>query len=156
MSEYSNRADRGRLVGLVFSMQAVGLVVGPLVGLLLLWSGMSDSLTWRIMLALGAVPAAAVIYLRAKMPESPRFKAQVKGKTEQAAKELHAFAGGAIHASTALDAGTRPMGIRQLFSDRRMVVLLLATAGSWFLFDYAYYGNTLSLPSILKEVSPNA
>ena len=156
MSEYSNRADRGRLVGMVFSMQAVGLVVGPLVGLLLLWSGMSDSLTWRIMLALGAVPAAAVIYLRAKMPESPRFKAQVKGKTEQAAKELHAFAGGAIEASTAVDAGTRPMGIRQLFSDRRMVVLLLATAGSWFLFDYAYYGNTLSLPSILKEVSPNA
>ncbi|MDE3064896.1 MAG: MFS transporter, partial [Acidobacteriota bacterium] len=25
-----------------------------------------------------------------------------------------------------------------------------------FLFDYAYYGNTLSLPSILTEVSPNA
>ena len=30
MSEYSNRSDRGRLVGLVFSMQAVGLIVGPL------------------------------------------------------------------------------------------------------------------------------
>ncbi len=37
-----------------------------------------------------------------------------------------------------------------------MLVLLLGTAGTWFLFDYAYYGNTLSLPSILKEVSPNA
>ena len=33
MSEYANRKDRGRLVGLVFSMQAVGLIVGPLVGL---------------------------------------------------------------------------------------------------------------------------
>ena len=36
MSEYANRDDRGRLVGLVFSMQALGLVVGPLVGLVLL------------------------------------------------------------------------------------------------------------------------
>ena len=33
MSEYSNRHDRGRLVGLVFSMQALGLIVGPLVAL---------------------------------------------------------------------------------------------------------------------------
>jgi len=34
--------------------------------------------------------------------------------------------------------------------------MLVGTAGCWFLFDYAYYGNTLSLPSILSEVSPNA
>jgi len=29
MSEYSNRSDRGRMVGMVFSMQALGLIVGP-------------------------------------------------------------------------------------------------------------------------------
>jgi hypothetical protein len=37
-----------------------------------------------------------------------------------------------------------------------MLKLLLGTAGAWFLFDYAYYGNTLSLPAILKEVNPTA
>jgi len=37
-----------------------------------------------------------------------------------------------------------------------MIRLLVGTAGSWLLFDYAYYGNTLSLPAILKEVSPGA
>jgi MFS family permease len=37
-----------------------------------------------------------------------------------------------------------------------MLVLLIGTAGSWFLFDYAYYGNTLSLPAILKEVDSGA
>jgi MFS family permease len=37
-----------------------------------------------------------------------------------------------------------------------MLVLLLGTAGSWFLFDYAYYGNTLSLPAILKQVDSTA
>ena len=66
MSEYSNRQDRGRLVGLVFSMQALGLIVGPLVALLLLSSGIGDSLTWRILLGLGAIPAAAVVYLRSQ------------------------------------------------------------------------------------------
>jgi MFS family permease len=61
MSEYSNRQDRGRLVGLVFSMQALGLIVGPLVALVLLSSGIGDGLTWRLLLGFGAIPAAAVV-----------------------------------------------------------------------------------------------
>ena len=156
MSEYSNRKDRGRLVGLVFSMQALGLIVGPLVALVLLSSGMSDNLTWRILLALGAIPAAAVVYLRAKMPESPRFQSRVQGRTDQAAAQLQVFAEGAIDAQRHSDEGTRRMGLSQFLTNRRMLKLVLGTAGTWFLFDYAYYGNTLSLPSILKDVSPHA
>ena len=156
ISEYSNRTDRGRLVGLVFSMQAVGLIVGPLVGIILLSSGVGDPLAWRILLGLGALPAAAVIYFRAKMPESPRFTALVQGRADQAAKELHSFADGALDASRVTDEGKHLMGVRQLLSNHRMLLMLVGTAGCWFLFDYAYYGNTLSLPSILTEVSPNA
>jgi MFS family permease len=156
MSEFSNRRDRGRLVGLVFSMQAVGLIVGPLVGLVLLESGLGSSLTWRIMLGLGAVPAAAVIYFRSKMPESPRFQSRVRGKSDRAATELQQFTGGTIDTSTSVSVESRLMGLREFLTNPRMIVLMLGTAGSWFLFDYAYYGNTLSLPSILSEVSPNA
>ena len=50
----------------------------------------SHGLTWRLMLGLGAIPAAGVIYLRSKMPESPRFKAQVQGKSDQAARRAGA------------------------------------------------------------------
>lgn len=156
MSEYANRSDRGRLVGLVFSMQAVGLIVGPLVGLILLSSGISQPMTWRLLLGLGAIPAAAVIYLRARMPESPRFSASVKGQSGRAAQELHKFAGGAINSATAADVDRRHLSLRQFLTNPRMLTLVLGTAGSWFLFDYAYYGNTISLPSILLEVSPNA
>jgi PHS family inorganic phosphate transporter-like MFS transporter len=156
MSEFSNRRDRGRLVGLVFSMQAVGLIVGPLVGLVLLKSGLSSSLTWRIMLGLGAVPAATVIYFRTKMPESPRFQSRVQGKSDRAAAELQQFAGGVIDTSSSASVDSRLMGLREFLSNPRMILLMFGTAGSWFLFDYAYYGNTLSLPSILSEVSPNA
>ena len=55
------------------------LIVWPLIALLLLGAGVSDSLAWRIMLGLGAIPAAAVVYLRRTMPESPRYQAQVQG-----------------------------------------------------------------------------
>ncbi|MDA8117304.1 MAG: MFS transporter, partial [Actinomycetota bacterium] len=156
MSEYANRHDRGKLVGLVFSMQALGLIIGPLVALILVSSGLADSVTWRILLGLGAVPAAAVVYLRSKMPESPRFVARVKGRAAEAAQQLHLFAEGALDATSAVDGGTRTMSLGEFLRNKRMLKLALGTAGTWFLFDYAYYGNTLSLPSILKEVAPHA
>jgi MFS family permease len=161
MSEYANRDDRGRLVGLVFSMQALGLVVGPLVALGLLESHVGDELTWRLLLALGALPAAGVVYLRSKMPESPRFQASVRGRARQAAAELAAFSGGVVPAvfAPAQPAGRRGPGRRRLSAvvrDRRTLRLLIGTAGSWFVLDYAYYGNTLSLPVILKNVDPGA
>jgi PHS family inorganic phosphate transporter-like MFS transporter len=161
MSEYSNRKDRGRLVGLVFSMQALGLIIGPLVALVLLASGLSDNLTWRLLLGLGAVPAAAVVYLRSKMPESPRYLAQVQGEADRASKELGKFSEGVIEAptaaaATAVTTKSSRIGLGAFLANPRMLLLLFGTAGSWFLFDYAYYGNTLSLPAILKDVNPAA
>jgi MFS transporter, PHS family, inorganic phosphate transporter len=108
VSEYANRKDRGRLVGMVFGTQAIGLIVGPLIALALLGSGASNDVAWRILLALGAVPAAAVIYLRCRMPESPRYQVQVQGRSERAAScllrehDLHPQILGLIsqHAST--------------------------------------------------------
>ena len=109
MSEYANRKDRGRLVGMVFSTQALGLIVGPLIALALLGAGVSDNLAWRIMLGLGAVPAAAVIYLRSRMPESPRYQVHVNGNASQAAAQLAAFTDGQVSGS-AVAATHRPSG----------------------------------------------
>jgi MFS family permease len=62
------------VVVLVFSTQAIGLIVGPLAALALLGGG-AGPLTWRVLLGLGAIPAAAAIWLRRTMPEPPRFQA---------------------------------------------------------------------------------
>ncbi len=162
MSEYANRNDRGRLVGLVFSMQALGLIVGPLVALALLEAQVGSELTWRLLLGLGALPALGVIYLRSKIPESPRFQSIVQGRASQAGTELAAFSGGVARTSARLtpasvDRGQpRRLGLGQYARDRRLARLLVGTAGAWFVFDYAYYGNTLSLPAILKGVDPGA
>ena len=40
MTEYANRSNRGKLVGLVFSMQALGTMAGYAAGLILLFAGL--------------------------------------------------------------------------------------------------------------------
>src|SRR6478752_3682029 len=155
MSEYANRKDRGKLVGMVFGTQALGLIVGPLVALALLGAGVSDDLAWRILLGLGAVPAAAVIYLRRKMPESPRYQVQVQGQADRAAAQISAFTGGQVSGNGAGEQ-RHELGLRAFLTNRHWLILLAGTAGTWFLLDYAYYGNTISTPQILGLISPNA
>ena len=159
MSEYANRKDRGKLVGMVFSTQALGLIVGPLIALSLLGAGASDNVAWRVMLALGAVPAAAVIYLRRKMPESPRYQIQVQGQAKQAATQISSFTAGQVNGNgngNGVGDLRHEMGLRAFLTNRRYLVMLAGTAGTWFLLDYAYYGNTISTPQILGLISPNA
>ena len=155
MSEYANRKDRGKLVGMVFSTQALGLIVGPLIALALLGAGAGNDIAWRIMLAIGAVPAAAVVYLRRKMPESPRYQAQVQGRHEKAVADLHQFSDGSVLADPT-PAIRHQMGLRAFLTNRRWLVMLAGTAGCWFLLDYAYYGNTISTPQIIALISPQS
>ena len=52
-------------------MQALGFVVGPLLTSLLLLTPLSHTLVWRILLRIGAIPAASVFYLRRQIKETP-------------------------------------------------------------------------------------
>ncbi len=155
MSEYSNKANRGRMVSLVFSMQALGLIIGPVVALTLLASGINHELAWRIMLGIGALPALAIIYFRRQLPESPRFLASVKGKANLAAEHMHKLSGGVIQASTVTQRKVKHT-FRAFITKRQNLRYLLGTAGAWFLLDYAYYGNTISTPLVLKTVAPSS
>ena len=59
------------MVGLVFSMQAAGLVVGPLIAVILLGRRRSDNAAWRLLLGFGAIPGLAVFYLRRRIQKRP-------------------------------------------------------------------------------------
>ena len=155
MSEYANRKDRGKLVGMVFGTQALGLIVGPLIALALIGGGASDDVVWRILLGLGALPAAAVLYLRTKMPESPRYRAQVQGRAAEAATQIAGFTRGQVNGNGSSSPGQN-LGLRAFLTNRRYLIMLAGTAGTWFLLDYAYYGNTISTPQILGLISPHA
>jgi MFS family permease len=102
-----------------------------------------------------------VFYLRRKINETPRF-AMATGAAE--------VAGAGIAAATArrgsgpaafLPCGTRHpqrllAGFCLLALNRRLLLWLAGTAGAWCLLDFAYYGNTISSPEILKLLSPHA
>ena len=92
MSEYAGKNTRGRMVGAVFANQAAGLIVGPLIASIFLASGLSDNLTWRLLLGLGAIPGLAVFYLRRQIHETPRF-AMAGGATEEAEAAIAAATG---------------------------------------------------------------
>nr|MDA8342467.1 MFS transporter [Actinomycetota bacterium] len=165
MTEFSNRKNRGRLVGMVFAMQGLGTVAGYVAGLALLSAHVPDGDTWRILLGLGALPAASVLYMRRRMPESPRYTDAVLGDTGEAARDIEGYSDGVVRvpelsgpsraapAAVPLGGNARRRGSMRLatfLSTPRYLLLLLGTAGSWFVFDYAYYGNSVSAPLIVK------
>src|SRR6266699_3345422 len=173
MSESANRRDRGKLVTMVFSMQGLGLVLGPLVAIVLLLVGMQHDLTWRIMLALGAVPALGTFYLRRQIAETPRYALTMQGDVAAAARTVNvvtkkqhgdvASIGGSASADSSTPGNAPIQGMRR---PKRSWLYLLVTppylrwligaAGAWFLLDVAYYGTTISSPLVLKSLNPHS
>lgn len=151
MTEFANVANRGRMVAMMFFSYVLGSIAGPAVALLLLATGLDHSLTWRLLLALGAIPSALVFYARTKTPESPRFLVEIDEK--RAAADLTAFTGTTTTATGTLHA-RRTMW--QCLTAPGVWRAVLMTAGVWFLFDIAYYGNNISAPLLVKNVAPHA
>jgi MFS family permease len=140
-SEYAGSKVRGRLISTVFAMQGAGLIVGPLLAAALLAAGISNDLTWRILLAAGAIPPLAVFWARRHLKETPRF--------EQLAEKKPAL--------------TKPSQLEHIFdgvkesyqNDPTILKWLLGTSFAWFFLDLAYYGNTISNVQFIAAVDPH-
>jgi PHS family inorganic phosphate transporter-like MFS transporter len=163
MSEYSGKQTRGKMVGLVFAMQGAGLLVGPLLASGLLASGLSNEVTWRVLLAAGAIPGMAVFYLRRQIHETPRFaaaggaadeaEAAIVAATQDGSRRPAAVQGGE---SRARNPQSALAGYRTLVRYPRMLTWLIGAAGAWALLDFCYYGNSISTPEILALLNPSA
>lgn len=161
MSEYANRRDRGKLITMVFSMQGAGLVVGPLVAIILLLAGINQDITWRVMLALGAVPALATFYLRRQIAETPRYALTMKGDLAAATRTVDMVTkkqnGTAAATTTTQPAMVQPKrSWLYLLLTPRYLRWLIGTAGTWFLLDIAYYGTTISSPLVLNALNSHS
>lgn len=133
-AEGSSSQNRGRAVALVFSMQGVGQLLVPVVGMLCLYSfgdGVTETktlmnvkgLSWRLILGLGALPGILLMPFQRNQNSS----------------------------ETRVDTSQMPSMIQAL-SNRAYWRSILGCAGGWFLFDITFYGNTLFSPSILRDV----
>jgi PHS family inorganic phosphate transporter-like MFS transporter len=123
-AEGAGEISRGRLIAGVFSMQGWGMLLSCLFVLGFLYAEMPLEYIWRAVLILGALPAAAVIYMRTQMEDSDIFK------------KAH---GSAIAAS----------GSYSFFDHMRMAggIIrkywhpLVGTTMTWLLLDVTFYGT---------------
>ncbi len=154
MAEYSNTKNRGKLIGMVFSMQSLGLLAGPLISLGLIYSGISLGIIWKLLLAFGAIPAMLVIYSRRKMPETPRYSLNVKGDAATAQKNWKNYTG--INADASADSRVVKEPWTRIITQKKFLLTLIGTAGSWFLMDWALYGNSIMSSQMLSVLVPSS
>ena len=146
MAEHANRPDRGKKIALGFGvMWQAGALAAALMALLLIGTGISPDLRWRIVLAFGAVPALSVLYLRRKMPETARFLARLAGDTAGATEVIHQISGVPARHTPSRD--RRPLG--QVFAQHAGPIF--GAALIWMLFDIVIYSGILFGPSLIAK-----
>ncbi|MEU1593284.1 MFS transporter [Streptomyces sp. NPDC005708] len=146
---------RGRWLVSAFSLQAFGILLGAAAGVVILLTRPHIT-SWRIMLGFGLVPALIIIWLRRRVPESPRWLAQ-NDREREACEVGRALVGTPVQVTPAdkerhepplegLGAFLQP----QLFSQRwrRRTIF---TAVPWFLMDIATYGVGIFTPTLLAS-----
>jgi PHS family inorganic phosphate transporter-like MFS transporter len=172
-SEWSSEGRRGQMLALTFSMQGWGQFAGALCDIILLAifkhpieaNQINIDYVWRILLAVGIIPALCTVYKRFTLPESARYAEQVL-KDDELAEKGKAYALG----KDAKDSNTyeRSNSINQkqklsknrnhfkefraYFSHWRNFKVLLGTCSTWFLLDIAFYGLSLNQSVVLSAI----
>lgn len=149
MAEHSNAKDRGKALTVGFSlMWVLGAITASLLQITLEWLHVPPDLQWRITLGAGVIPAAAVIVLRRRLPETPRYYAHIKHDGEAlksvVAHVTAAPAAAIVRADTSLGAGMREYFARYW---RRFFMISLL----WFVYDIVIYAGGLFGPSLLGK-----
>ena len=142
---------RGRLIVGAFAFQALGSLLGVLVGLAILKADPSLS-AWRVMLAFGVLPAVAVVLMREGLPESVRWHL-ARGNYEKAS---HA-ASRLLEFPITLNAQNCPpverkLSFGSLFKKRYIRRTIFASV-PWFLQDISTYGIGIFTPTILAAMA---
>ncbi len=151
MGEHANRRDRGKFMLVGFGVSWVlGAALAGIVDLACHAGGLSGGTTWRVVLALGALPALTVVYLRRRLPETARFLARIKGDAPGTAAVLTEAAGDtAVEADLA---GARLVDRRTVgyYFARNWPAFLVACL-LWFLFDIIAYSTGLYGPTLIAK-----
>ena len=101
------------------------------------------------MLAFGAIPAIAVIYLRRKLPETPRYSLLVKNNTYEANKAKEVLG---VKNAEKVKASTKVSNFSIFI--RSYWKTLAITMSTWFILDIAYYGTGIYSSPIVSTILP--
>ena len=142
---------RGRLIVGAFAFQALGSLLGVLIGLVILKAYPSLE-AWRVMLGFGVLPAVAVVLMREGLPESVRWHL-ARGNYEKASRAASALLEIPI-TLTALNSPPveHPASFGTLFKKRYIRRTIFASV-PWFLQDISTYGIGIFTPTILAAMA---
>ncbi|KAG2713603.1 hypothetical protein I3760_04G184600 [Carya illinoinensis] len=175
MSEYANKKTRGAFIAAVFAMQGFGILAGGIFAIIIasafkarfdapsyevdaVGSTVSQAdYVWRIILMVGALPAALTYYWRMRMPETARYTALVAKNANQAAKDMSKVLQVEIDAEPQKveRLAQQPANSFGLFSKEflhRHGLHLLGTTSTWFLLDIAFYSQNLFQKDIFSAI----
>jgi MFS family permease len=142
---------RGRLIVGAFAFQALGSLMGVLVGLVILKAYPSLE-AWRVMLAFGVLPAIAVVLMREGLPESVRWHL-ARGNYEKASRAASALLEIPITLNALNSpAVEHPASFGTLFKKRYLRRTIFASV-PWFLQDISTYGIGIFTPTILGAMA---
>jgi PHS family inorganic phosphate transporter-like MFS transporter len=125
-AEGADKETRGRMVAAVFSMQGWGMLLSCVLALVFLFFEMPLEYIWRALLFIGALPVAAVIYFRAQMEETRRFKESHDRELEQSGGETVTFLAHLSHSWKIVKKFWHPM---------------IGTTMTWLILDITFYGT---------------
>ena len=174
-SEEHKQKQAHRVV-LTFSTQGLGFITAPLVASILLYTTTNLETVWRVILALGSLPGLLLMafqlwihrknsHVAVPLEEDFGRETVVAVDTRNADTEL-----GVMGQEVPLDSGEQddngvllqdiqrmeeelreePSRWEVIRSEPNLVQKLLGTAGTWFLFDVLFYGNTLFQPIVIE------
>jgi len=162
ISESIASKDRGKLVLSAFAFQAIGALVGTVVGFLIL-SNLAEIGAWRWMYATAIVPAILVVLGRLRISDSGHWLMSQGRKAEAEAevarllereppypKEVR-LADLSASEQAAAARVRRTGGWRELFTSPNRRATILASV-PWFLQDLGTYGIGIFTPTILVKV----
>ncbi|XP_010428703.1 PREDICTED: probable inorganic phosphate transporter 1-9 [Camelina sativa] len=178
MSEFANKRTRGAFIAAVFSMQGLGILMSSAVTMVVCVAFKNvagegslektnaagsetlappeSDIAWRLILMIGAIPAALTFYWRMLMPETARYTALVENNVVQAAKDMQRVMSVSmtqIDEDSSLEVQQSPRSSYKLFS-RRFFSLhgcdLFAASANWFLVDVVFYTSNLLLSQIFN------
>ncbi|TQD82274.1 hypothetical protein C1H46_032173 [Malus baccata] len=171
MSEYANKKTRGAFIAAVFAMQGFGILAGGIFAIISAsaFKALFDAPTyevnalastvpqadylWRIIVMVGAIPAAMTYYWRMKMPETARYTALVAKNAQQAASDMSKVLQVEIEAEPQKaepSANTFALFSKEFM--RRHGLHLLGTTSTWFLLDIAFYSQNLFQKDIFSAI----
>lgn len=143
--EHANRMNRGKMIGIGFGlMWLLGSITTALLNLLLAKLGVADDLQWRIVLAGGAIPALATLYLRRTMPETARYLARLAAKPGAAREVIRQISG---QDAVAPVQDSRPFAA--VFAQHARMIFSAALL--WMVFDMVVYPGDLFGPTLIAK-----